>query len=130
MPNIEATDMNPFKRIHEKYASYSKRECLWLYAGLLTRLCEVPLEKSDFLFFYETICMSFFIDILSKYKNTEYPDSVNECKEVFDDFLQFFYYVIPNRPHTDISLDELKIATLQAKVHCTETLKRNNDFYE
>lgn len=102
-----------------------------MYCGLLANICNINfLDKQSFLKYYENICTSFFLSILSRYNNSEFPDVVEREKKIFEDVSYSFFYHINKSPRDDISIDELKIAALQAKVWSTETLKRNNDFYE
>ena len=131
MPDTHEKDIPPLEIIRDKYSSSSRVDCLLMYCGLLAKICNITfLDKQSFLKYYENICTSFFLSILSRYNNTEFPDVVEREKKVFEDVSYSFFYHINKSPREDISIDELKIAALQAKVWCTETLKRNNDLYE
>ncbi|MDE5879773.1 MAG: hypothetical protein K2G99_07120, partial [Desulfovibrio sp.] len=131
MPDTNEKDISPIEMIREKYGSSSRDDCLLLYCGLITNICNITfLDKQSFLQYYENICTSFFLSILSRYNNMEFPEVVDREKQIFEDVSYSFLYHINKSPRSDISIDELKIAALQAKVACTETLKRNNDLYE
>ncbi len=131
MSETTEKDVSPIEMIRDKYASSSRDDCLLLYCGLITNICNITfLDKQSFLKYYENICTSFFLSILSRYNNSEFPEVVEREKQIFEDVSYSFIYHINKSPRSDISIDELKIAALQAKVACTETLKRNNDLFE
>lgn len=115
-----------------KYDSRDANYIFDLYYNLLYRFTGSILNISDttkenILDLYCDVSKCFLLTIMSKSNNNKYPDQVEINKNIYEDISLAFFDYFDNIP---ITMDELKMVSLKAKIEVTNYLKKENNLYE
>lgn len=122
---------NTYDILLNKYDSYDAQYIFDMYYNLLYRFAGSILNISDrtkesVLDLYYDISTCFLLMIMSKDANNDNPEIVEQNKNVYEDIS----YIFVNYSNEPITMDELKMISLKAKISVTKYLRETNDLYE
>lgn len=124
--------MDDYNILLNKYDQHDAQYIFDMYYYLLCKIqgCISNISdstKDSILNIYYEISKSFFLTIMSKSNNYEYPDIVEMHKKIYEDisfkFLDYF-------KEEGITMDEVKMISLKAKICITDYLKEIDNLCE